>query len=75
MAIASAPDSVPPVSAAYVPSWSGTRARRNVPPTSGTKPIPTSGMARRVLSVTTRVLPCAEIPTPPPITIPSMIAT
>ena len=39
------------------------------------KPIRTSGIARRVESVTIRCDACAEIPTPPPITVPRMNAT
>ena len=37
--------------------------------------MPTSGMPSLVVSVTTRWLPCALTPTPPPITMPFMIAT
>jgi hypothetical protein len=44
-------------------------------PTPGTLPMATSGMAIWVLSVTTRTLPWAETPTPPPITSPSISAT
>ncbi len=64
-----------PVRARWVPSSPGARASRYVPPTSGTKPIPVSGMATFDRSVTIRTLPCAETPTPPPITMPSMTAT
>ena len=39
------------------------------------KPIPTSGIAIFVVSVTTRTLPWAPTPTPPPITMPSISAT
>ena len=46
-----------------------------VPPTSGMKPIPTSGIAIFVVSVTTRTLPWALTPTPPPITMPSINET
>ena len=46
-----------------------------MPPTSGMKPIPTSGIAIFVVSVTTRTLPWAPTPTPPPITMPSISAT
>ena len=53
----------------------GERDNSHVPPTSGKKPRPTSGIASFVLSVTTRWLPCAASPTPPPITMPSMKAT
>ncbi len=35
----------------------------------------TSGMAIDERSVTTRCAACAEMPTPPPMTTPSMIAT
>ena len=44
----------------------------NAPPTSGMKPMPTSGIAIFEVSVTTRVLACALTPTPPPITMPSI---
>lgn len=37
--------------------------------------MPTSGMAIFVVSLTTRTLPCALIPTPPPIVMPFMMAT
>ncbi len=37
--------------------------------------MPTSGIAILVVSVTTRTLPCALTPTPPPITMPSISAT
>ncbi len=37
--------------------------------------MPTSGIAIFVVSVTTRTLPCALTPTPPPITMPSISAT
>ena len=53
----------------------GERDSNQVQPTSGKKPRPTSGIASLVRSVTTRWLPCADSPTPPPITIPSMKAT
>lgn len=46
-----------------------------MPPTSGTNPIPVSGMATRERSVTTRTSPWADTPTPPPMTMPSMRAT
>ena len=46
-----------------------------MPPTSGTNPMVVSGMPVRVRSVTIRTEPCAEIPTPPPRTSPSMNAT
>ena len=45
------------------------------PPTSGNRPIPVSGIANRVFSVATRNLAGWEMPTPPPIVIPSMKAT
>ncbi len=57
------------------PSSPGARDRMKVPPTSGMNPIPTSGIAIFVVSVTTRTLPCALTPTPPPITMPSINAT
>ncbi len=47
----------------------------SVPPTSGMKPMPTSGMPIFVVSVTTRMPACALTPTPPPITMPSITAT
>ena len=72
---ASAPPTVAPVSARWVPSSPGARARRYSAPTSGKKPIAVSGMATRDRSVTRRRLPYAEMPTPPPITTPSMKAT
>ncbi len=37
--------------------------------------MPTSGIATVAVSVTTRTEACAEMPTPPPITAPAMIAT
>ena len=46
-----------------------------MPPTSGANPMPTSGMATADRSVTTRWLPWAEMPTPPPMTMPSMTGT
>ena len=44
-------------------------------PTSGKKPMPTSGMATAERSVTMRCAACADRPTPPPITKPSITAT
>ncbi len=73
--MASAPVNGAPVSAACTPRWPGARDRMNVPPTSGMKPIPTSGMAILVVSVTTRTLPWALMPTPPPIVMPFITAT
>src|SRR6476620_9531075 len=74
-AMASAAPNGAPVSAACRPSRPGARDRISVPPTSGMRPIPTSGIAILVVSVTTRTLPWALIPTPPPITMPSISAT
>ena len=48
---------------------------KKVPPTSGKRPIPVSGMAKTVFSVATRYFPWTDSPTPPPIVIPSMRAT
>ena len=73
--IASGPFMVCPVKPKYVPISPGECDNRKVPPTSGKKPSPTSGIASFVFSVTTRWLLCAERPTPPPITMPSMKAT
>ena len=73
--MASAAANGTPESAACRPSPPGALASRYEPPTSGINPIPTSGMAILEVSVTTRTLPCAATPTPPPITMPSMIAT
>ena len=64
-----------PVNPKYVPISPGECDNSQVPPTSGKKPSPTSGIASFVLSVTTRWLECADNPTPPPITMPSMKAT
>ncbi len=44
-------------------------------PTSGKKPIETSGMANEKRSPATRCEPCTESPTPPPMTMPSISAT
>jgi hypothetical protein len=52
----------------------GRRDRNQPPPTSGNRPIPVSGMANRVFSVATRNLAGCEMPTPPPMVIPSMKA-
>ena len=73
--IASAALRRPDVKARCVPSSPGLCARRYVPPTSGKNPMLVSGIAIIVRSVTMRTLPCAETPTPPPITTPSMNAT
>ena len=45
--------------------------RKKVDPTSGTRPIPVSGIAKIVFSVKTRMSPWRDRPTPPPITIPT----
>ncbi|MCY1225937.1 hypothetical protein D9M72_381500 [compost metagenome] len=58
-----------------MPVSPGERDSSKVPPTSGTNPMVVSGMPVRVRSVTIRTEPCAEIPTPPPSTRPSMKAT
>jgi len=50
------------------------RDKYQPPPTSGNKPIPVSGIASRVFSVAIRNSHGCEMPTPPPIVIPSMIA-
>ena len=63
------------VSAISRASPSGAGASRWLAPTSGTRPMPHSGIASKVRSVTTRCAPWAEMPTPPPITIPSISAT
>ena len=73
--MASPASKVSVVNATCVPSSPGVRASRYVPPTSGTNPMPTSGMPIFDRSVTMRVLPCAEMPTPPPITMPSITTT
>ena len=65
----------PAVRARCVPISPGARASSSEPPTSGRKPMPTSGMPMDDRSVTIRVLACAEMPTPPPSTMPSMMAT
>ena len=64
-----------PVKARYVPTKPGARANRYDTPTSGKNPMPTSGIATDERSVTTRCAACAEMPTPPPITTPSITAT
>ncbi len=74
-AIPSAAPTGDPVSARCVPSSPGARESSHDPPTSGCMPMPTSGIASRDRSVTTRTDACAEIPIPPPMTRPSMIAT
>ncbi len=62
-----------PVSAACRPSSPGARdSRMSVPPTSGMKPMPTSGIAIFVVSVTTPDAAVRATPTPPPITMPSI---
>ena len=64
-----------PVSASHSPMWSLIRDRYQPPPTSGNSPIPVSGMAKVVRSVATRNRQGRDSPTPPPMVIPSMIAT
>src|SRR2546421_1255044 len=64
-----------PVRAHQVPSSPGVRGRNQVAPTSGKKPMPTSGIAKENRSPATRCEPCTETPTPPPITMPSISAT
>ncbi|CAO5155353.1 hypothetical protein FAIPA1_190012 [Frankia sp. AiPs1] len=63
-----------PVRARWVPSSPGACESSQVPPTSGTNPIPTSGIASTERSVTMRTSPWADRPSPPPMTTPSMIA-
>ena len=53
----------------------GMRGKNQVAPTSGKKPMPTSGMAKEKRSPATRCEPCTDTPTPPPITMPSISAT
>ena len=74
-ATASAVLSRSPVSAHQVPSAPGIRGRNQVAPTSGKKPMPTSGIANEKRSPATRCDPCTDTPTPPPITMPSISAT
>ena len=64
-----------PAVAVILLEGAGERDNSHVPPTSGKKPSPTSGIASFVRSVTTRWRLCADRPTPPPITMPSMKAT
>mmetsp|Transcript_106154 Transcript_106154/g.300178 ORF Transcript_106154/g.300178 Transcript_106154/m.300178 type:complete len:245 (+) Transcript_106154:279-1013(+) len=66
-----------PVSPRKTPTCmpAGSRERAQVVPTSGNRPIPVSGMANIVFSVATRIGLWIERPTPPPITIPSQMAT
>ena len=64
-----------PVRAIHAPNPSGSRLRTCPVPTSGNSPIPVSGIANIVRSVTTRCDACTDRPTPPPIVIPSMNAT
>ena len=64
-----------PVKPKYVPISPGERDNRKVPPTSGKKPRPTSGIASFVLFRHHAMAAWAESPTPPPITMPSMKAT
>ncbi len=71
----SAAVSVDPVRPAYVPSSPGACESSHVAPMSGAMPMVTSGIANAVRSVTTRTEPWAEMPTPPPMVMPSMIAT
>ena len=58
------------VSARNNPVRPGMRGRNQLPPTSGNRPMPISGIARRVASVTTRCDAPTIRPTPPPITMP-----
>ncbi len=71
----SAPSSRAPVSARNWPSRPPSRDKCQPPPTSGNRPMPLSGMAKRVFSVATRYLHGSAIPTPPPMVMPSMNAT
>ena len=76
--LAATPSAAPsrsPVSAQYAPSSPGSRGRNQVAPTSGKKPMPTSGMANRKRSPATRCEPCTDTPTPPPMQMPSISAT
>mmetsp|Transcript_14128 Transcript_14128/g.47684 ORF Transcript_14128/g.47684 Transcript_14128/m.47684 type:complete len:235 (-) Transcript_14128:50-754(-) len=52
------------------PGW-GICPSHTVLPTSGKRPMAVSGMAKSVFSVATRYLPWTDMPTPPPMTIPS----
>ena len=61
-----------PAVAVIVLEGAGERDNSQVPPTSGKKPSPASGIASLVRSVTMRWRPWAESPTPPPITMPSI---
>ena len=51
------------------------RGSAKVAPTSGKKPMPTSGMANTQRSLATLRDPCRKRPTPPPMTTPSINAT
>ena len=67
---ASAPEKCTPVRAITSPSGAETRCRNHDPPTSGWKPIASSGMASREVSETMRVLDPCSSPKPPPMQIP-----
>src|SRR5690606_19656784 len=58
-----------------LPSSPGARDRSQVPPSSGTNPMVTSGKPSRERSVTTRWDAWEEMPMPPPSTSPSWTAT
>mmetsp|Transcript_19327 Transcript_19327/g.61587 ORF Transcript_19327/g.61587 Transcript_19327/m.61587 type:complete len:230 (+) Transcript_19327:245-934(+) len=64
-------ESLAPVSARYIPSAPGARAAVSANPTSGHRPMSTSGIAKRVFSVHTAAAPWTEIPAPNPMVIPS----
>ncbi|KAH0999975.1 hypothetical protein HUJ04_008208 [Dendroctonus ponderosae] len=70
----STPLSLTPVKARYHPSRPANLDKKWEPPTSGKSPICVSGIAKSVFSVAIRYCPCTDNPTPPPITIPSIIA-
>ena len=70
--IASALGTTPAAVSQYI---SGKRGRKKLPPTSGNKPMPVSGIANCIVSSATRWLPCTDTPTPPPITKPRSSAT
>ncbi|CFO33056.1 Uncharacterised protein [Bordetella pertussis] len=59
-----------PVSARNSPVRPGMRLSSQLPPTSGNSPMVISGMAMRVVSLTTRWLAPIIRPTPPPMTMP-----
>ena len=64
-----------PVSPRYSPRRPGACASSQVPPTSGVKPMRVSGIASFERSVTMRIAACPARPMPPPIVMPSAIAT